>query len=227
LNNTIPYSRRRRGLGLRFATLCVATAVSLNIPAKEPAFEQVFSEKGEPDTLHYLAAFTSNGAEHHLEVWRDGEQRVKRRTDDAIETYAFRSPGDPEFHLSILDLKKRIHTRIDRTNLYRIGNFTDWFDLTHGLKHPMGEYRVARAQAPIGAPKAIKACQWYDLTQDQRTSHICWSAHSRIPLVIQTQDGKVVWRVTNLDQKPIPAKTFDIHDEGFIHNDANQDIERD
>ena len=124
-------------------------------------------------------------------------------------------------------MKKRIHTRIDRTNLYRIGNFTDWFDLAHGLRHPMGEYRVAKAQAPEGAPKAITACQWYDLTEDQRITHICWSAQSRIPLVIQAQDGAVVWRVAALDQKPIPAKTFDIHDEGFIRNDANQDIERD
>ena len=142
IENTIPCSRR--GLGLRLATLCVAAAVSLNVPAKEPTFEQIFSEKGEPSALHYQAVFTAKGAEHHLEVWRDGEQRLKRRTDEAIETYAFRKPGDPEFHMSILDMKKRIHTRIDRTNLYRIGNFTDWFDLAHGLKHPMGEYRVAQ-----------------------------------------------------------------------------------
>jgi hypothetical protein len=129
--------------------------------------------------------------------------------------------------MSILDMKKHIHTRIDRTNLYRIGNFTDWFDLAHGLKHPMGEYRVSKAQAPDGAPKAIEACQWYELLQDTRTIHICWSAQSRLPLVIQAQDGKVVWRVAALDRKPIPVKTFEIHDEGFIRNDANQDIERD
>jgi hypothetical protein len=214
-------------LGLRLATLCVAATVSLHAQAKELRFEQVFSEKGEPSALHYQAAFISKGAEHQLEVWRDGARRVKRRTDDAIETYAFRKPGDPEFHMSILDMRKRIHTRIDRTNLYRIGNFTDWFDLAHGLKHPLGEYRVAKSQAPDGAPKAIEACQWYDLTQDKRTTHICWSAQSRLPLVIQAQDGEVVWRVTTLDRKPIPAKTFEIHDEGYIRNDANQDIERD
>jgi hypothetical protein len=215
------------GLGLRLATLCVAAAVSLDAPAKELKFEQVFSDEGELSALHYQAEFTSKGAKHQLEVWRDGEQRVKRRTDDAIETYAFRKPGDPEFHMSILDLKKRINTQIDRTNLYRIGNFTDWFDLAHGLKHPMGEYRVTNSQALDGAPKAIKACQWHDLSQDKRTSHICWSTQSRIPLVIQAQSGEVVWRVTTLDRKPIPANTFEIHDEGFVHNDANQDIERD
>ena len=214
-----------RELGLRLATLCVAAAVSLNSLAKELTFEQAFSEKGEPATLHYRAVFTSRGTEHQLEVWRDGERRLKRRTDEAIETYAFRKPGDSEFQMSILDRKKRIHTRIDRTNLYRIGNFTDWFDLSHGLKHPMGEYRLAKARTPDGAPKA--ACRWYDLTQDKRTTHICWSEQSRLPLVIQAQDGKVVWRVATWDRKPISAKTFAIHDEGFVRNDANQDIERD
>ncbi|MFA5914569.1 MAG: hypothetical protein WCV99_23470 [Sterolibacterium sp.] len=225
MNYAIPHSHR--GLGLRFATLCVAAAVSLSVPAKEPTFEQIFSAKGEPAALHYRAVFISKGAEHRLEVWRDGDRRLKRRTDDAIEIYVLREPGDAEFRMSILDMEKRIHTRIDRTNLYRIGNFTDWFDLAHGLRHPMGEYRVAKARAPDAAPKPIAACQWYDLTQDQRTTHICWSAQSRIPLAIQAQEGEVVWRVTALDQKPIPVKTFDIHDAGFVRNDANQDIERD
>lgn len=215
------------GQGLRIATLCVAVAVSFDAPAKELKFEQAFSDKGEPVALHYQADFTSKGAKHQMEVWRDGDQRVKRRTDDAIETYAFRKSGDSEFHMSILDLKKRIHTQIDRTNLYRIGNFTDWFDLAHSLKHPMGEYKIAKSQAPDGAPKAIEACQWYDLNQNSQTTYICWSTQNRIPLLIQAQHGEVVWRVTNLDRKTIPAKTFEIHDKGFIHNDANQDIERD
>lgn len=215
------------GLGLRLATFCVATAVSLNAQAGGLRFEQVFNEKGEPRTLHYRAEFSSRGARHQVEVWRDGERRMKRRTDDAIEVYAFRKQGDEEFHLSILDMKKRIHTRIDRTNLYRIGNFTDWFDLAHGLKHPKGEYRLDRVHAPDGAPQAIGSCQWFDLDQDNRTAHICWSAQSRIPLVIQAQDGEAVWRVTAMDWKPIPAKTFQVHDAGFIRNDANQDIESD
>ncbi len=215
------------GLGLRLATLCLVAAVSLDASAKEIKFEQVFSGKGEPGSLHFQATFTSKGAKHQMEIWRDGDQRVKRRTDDVIETYAFHNHGDSEFKMTVLDMKKRISTQIDRTNLYRIGNFTDWFDLTHGLKHPMGKYRVAKAKAPDDAPQPYKVCQWYDLTQDKRTTHICWSTQSRIPLMIQVQGGEVVWQVTSLDIKPIPANTFDIHDEGFIHNDANQDIESD
>ena len=225
MKHITPHSHR--GLGLRFATLCVAAAVSMPVRAEVQTFDQVFSAKGEPSALHYQAVFTSNGAEHKVEAWRDSDRRLKRSTDDAIETYVFRKPGDAEFRMSILDLKKRIHTRIDRTNLYRIGNFTDWFDLAHGLRHPMGKYRLTKAHAPDAAPKPIESCQWYDLTQEARTTHICWSELSRIPLLIQAQDGKVVWKVTALERKPIPAKAFDIHDEGFVHNDANQDIEGD
>jgi hypothetical protein len=205
----------------------VAASFSLNTSAKEIKFEQVFSDKGEPRALHYLATYISKGAKHELEVWRDGEQRLKRSTDHVIETYVFRKPGDTEFHMSVLDMKKRIHTQIDRTNLYRIGNFTDWFDLAHGLKHPMGEYRLVKAHAPDHVTKPIMACQWYDLTQDTRTTRICWSAENHLPLLIQTQAGEVVWQVTELDQKPVSETSFEIHDAGFIHNDANQDIERD
>ena len=215
------------GTGLRLATFCVAAAVSFSAQAKALTFEQIFSSKGEPATLHYQAVFVAKNTEHRVEVWRDGDRLVKRRTDDALEIYASHKSGDAEFRMSILDLKKRIHTRIDRTNLYRIGNFTDWFDLAHGLKHPTGQYQLAKAEAPDGAPKALAACQWYDLTQETRTSHICWSTQSRIPLLIQADDGRAVWTIKSLDMKSIPSKTFEIHDEGFVRNNANEDIEKD
>ena len=216
-----------RVLGLRLATFCVAAAVSQAAQAKEPTFEEVFTTKGEPRALHYQATFSAKGSEHQLEVWRDGDRRLKRRTDKAIETYVFRQPGSTEFQMSILDNKKKIHTRVGRTNFYRIGNFIDWFDLAHGLKHPVGAYRIAKAQAPDGAPKAVKSCQWYDLTQKNRTTHICWSAQNCLPMAIQAESGEVVWKLTSVDMKPIPAKTFEIHDEGFVRNDANEDIEGD
>ena len=127
----------------------------------------------------------------------------------------------------MVDMKKRIHTRIDRTNLYRIGSFTDWFDLAHGLKHPVGAYRLTKARAAEGAPKSIEPCQWYDIAREGRTTHICWSEQSRIPLLIQGQDGRASWRVTEVDRKPIPAAVFEIHDEGFVRRAANADIEKD
>ena len=222
MKNLLPV--RLRVLGLRLATFCVAVAASQAAHAKEPTFEDAFNTKGEPRLLHYQAVYRSNGTEHSLEVWRDGDRRLKRRTDKNIETYLFRAPGSAEFQMSVLDPKKKIRTRIGRTNLYRIGSQIDWFDMAHGLKHPVGPYTVAKAQTPAGAPKTVESCQWYDLTQGNRTTHICWSVRDRLPVLIQTRQGEVIWRLTETDMKSIPEKTFKIHDEGFVLNDANEDI---
>ena len=216
-----------RGLALQLATLGVAIAFSSNARAEGLTFEKAFDVKNEPATIHYQAAFEANGKVHQLEVWRDGDRRLKRRTDDAAETYVTHKPGDAEFRMSILDKKKMIHTRIDRTNLYRIGNFTDWFDLGHGLKHPTGEYQLNSSSIPKGVPKSIGPCKWYDLTQQNQATHVCWSQSDRLPLLMLAEDGKVLWRVTSLDRKPIPEKTFAVHDEGYVRNNANQDIEPD
>ena len=225
MKHAIPKHQGR--LTLRCAVLCAAAAVSVAAHAKDLAFDQAFSTKGEPSSLHFNATFVTKDVEHKLEVWRDGDRRIKRRTDDAAESYAFRMPRSDEFRLSILDTKKKIHTQIDRSNLYRIGNFTDWFDLGHGLRHPKGEYRIVNAKAPEGDAKPLESCKWYDIVQGQQATHVCWSAKSRLPMLIVAQDGKAVWRVTALDRKPIARATFDIHDEGYIRNDANQDIEND
>jgi hypothetical protein len=217
----------RRGQLLRLAALCAAAAAPSVASADPPTFEEAFRTLGEPPALHYQVAFLSKGAEHRLEVWRDGDLRVKRATDAALETYGFHERGGEEFRLSVLDTKRRIHTRIHRTNLYRLGNFTDWFDLTHGLKHPRAGYRLARTGAPQGSPRPLARCQWYELTQDRRVTRICWSPRDRIPLLIQGDDGGVIWRVTAVDRAPIPAATFVIHDEGFVRNDADADVEGD
>lgn len=177
--------------------------------------------------MHYQTVFVSGGVAHHLAVWRDGDRRIKRQTDDTVEVYAEHTPGDADFRMSVLNKKKRLHTEIDRTNLYRIGNFTDWFDLGHGLRHPKGEYQLTKAAAPDGAPKAIERCTWFDLTRDHQVTHICWNTQRHLPLLIQSQQGTVVWRITAIDQHPIPPKTFDIQDAGYVHTNANEDIEKD
>lgn len=216
----------RRGSILRLVTFCVAAAAVVSAQAKEPTFEQAFSAKGEPASLHYEVQVLSRGAERHQEIWRDAN-RVRRRTDNDTDMYAFKEPGDSEFRLSILDHKRHIRNIIDRTNLARLGTFTDWYDLGHGLRHPVGDYQLTRASAPDKAPQTISGCQWYDLTANQRTNHVCWSSQLRIPLVIMSPDNAVVWRVTAADRKPIPAAIFAINDAGYIRNDANDDIEND
>ena len=76
-------------------------------------------------------------------------------------------------------------------------------------------------------PRALERCDWFDLTQGQQTSHICWSSRSKLPLLVSAADGQLVWQITQLERKPISPKTFEIRHEGYIRNDANQDLESD
>ncbi|MDR0479408.1 MAG: hypothetical protein LBH31_06325 [Burkholderiaceae bacterium] len=219
-------------LATRAALLCgVAVAAPVAI-AGGPAltFESVFQTRGEPPALYYRATFEGKDGAHTLQVWRDGQTRLRRKTDDAIDTYVLRSAADPlEFQMTIVDYRKRITTRIDRNNLIHLGNFSDWFDLAHGLRYPpAGAYRLVLATAPASAPAPVSACRWYALTQGQDTHRICWSAREHLPLVIWSdRTASAVWRVTRVEHQPISNKVFQLHDTGFVHNDANDDIDRD
>ena len=221
----------RASQALRTALLLAVAGLASNGFAKtddKPLdFATTFSDKGEPLSQHFTSTFQSDGREHTLEVWRLKDEHLTRVTDGAVEVHVERKSGDPEFRMTVLDHKKRLMTQIDRSNLYRIGNFTDWFDLAHGIRHPKGEYQLVRGKQPEGMPATPEACDWFDLTQGQRTSHICWSGKSKLPLLVRASDGQLVWHITQLERKPVSKKTFEIHDEGYIRNDANQDIEHD
>lgn len=190
-------------------------------------FETVFNETGQPASLRYTTRFQSDGGLHTLDVWRLKDEHLKRVTDGVLEVHVERKSGDPEFHMTVLDLQKHLATRVDRTNLYRIGNFTDWFDLAHGIRQPAGAYQLARGKMPSGMPPVVQACDWYDLSQAGKTRHICWSRQVKLPLLMVAPNQEIIWQVTRLQTQPISKTLFAVHDEGFVRNDANQDIERD
>lgn len=212
----------------RLAAACALCAASAFQPAHaaDLRFEQAFDGSG-ATTLHYQASYRAGDMLHWLEVWRDGDLRVKRRTDDRVEVIASRAAGGDEFAMSILDLEKRIHTLVSRSNLYRIGSFTDWFDLAHGLRHPRGQYRLRSIATPVEAPAPLQPCAWFALAQNGQESRICWSAADQVPMLIVSGDGETVWWISALDREPLAANAFVVRDEGFLRNDANQDIEPD
>lgn len=190
-------------------------------------FEDTFRPDAGRAPLHYRARYLARGGEHTLEAWLDAGVRLKRVTDGVLEIHAERDPGAAEFRMTALDLQRRIATRVDRTNLYRIGQFTDWFELAQGLRQPRGDYRLARVAAPVPAIAALQDCEWYELAQDGHASRICWSPSLRLPLLVVSAQGQPLWRVTEVDRHPIPAQQFDLDDRGFVRNDANEDISGD
>ena len=169
----------------------------------------------------------AQGKHHALEVWRDGSRHLVRRTGEAIEIHVTRQPGDPDYQMTVLDLRRKIETRVSRDDLYRLGNFTDWFDLAHGLRHPKAAYRLTAIQAPAGTSRPLEACRWYALEQSGKTTHVCWSARQHLPMQILADHGQVLWQVTLVEQTLGPAAVFQVRDFGFVQNDAHRDISGD
>ncbi len=211
--------------GLVIGVLSVA-AVPVSAAVAPLRFEAVFRSGGEPASLHYRATFRSSGGTHQLEVWRDGDRRIKRVTDGAVATYVVHHPGDANFEMQVLDLRKRINTHIDRTTMYRMGNFTDWFDLGHGVRMPKGSYKLIRSAAPAASAKPLVACDWYTLTEGARRTQMCWDPSNRLPLLIVSGD-RTIWQITAIDRSAFAPSVFDIADKGFVRVDAVRDTERD
>ena len=224
-----------RMIVLAVAAVAVATVAdavpaqprAVPVPGLPLRFETVFDTRGEPASLHFVAQYDGggSGSQHRLELWRAGD-RVRRTTDAAVDTFGVRAPKGDDFTLHVLDLHRRINTRIDRNSMYRMGNFTDWFDLTHGLRHPRGSYRLSAVAAPP-AQRPVAPCDWYRLDQGRGHSLICWSRAFRVPLSILGNDGRAVWRIAAIDRAPVATAVLTIRDAGFVRVDAVADMARD
>lgn len=204
-----------------------ALLVALAAQAQDLRFEQVFLQDDGAAPLHYRARYVAGGSEHEVEAWIAGGMRLKRVTDGALEVHAQRTRGEDEYRLTVLDLQRRIATRIDRASLYRVGHFAEWFELAQVLRHPRGAYTLARTTAPADPGSSAGACDWYTLAQAGQASRICWSAAHRLPLLIVSEQGQVQWRITHVDREPVAPQQFAVHDEGFVRNVASDDIETD
>ena len=184
----------------------------------------MFSAGNERAPLHYRASYIARGAGHEVEVWVDGGVRLKRVTDGAVELHAERQPGQADFRMTVLDLRRRVATRVDSTNLQRLGHTLAWSELAQGRRHPQGAYRLVRSAAPAVDAQPAQPCEWYALTEAARTNALCWQPQARLPMLIADAQGHVVWRVTAIDRDPIAASVLRLDDEGFVRNNANSDI---
>ena len=228
----MPKKNTRHGVtGARplvFLTVAALNGGAWAMPGPSLDFDRTFSDRQEPRSLHFTATYSTGGGGHRLEVWRSGAAQLRRQTDGVLDTYVIRNPRDAEYRMVVLDRQRKIATRIDRSNLYRIGNFTDWFDLSHGLRHPKGAYTLVSTSAPAGAIRPTAPCQWYALDTGSQHSETCWSQKYRLPLLIYSgTPAKLVWRLDPPQTGRIDPRIFTIDDTGYVENDANQDIEKD
>jgi len=216
---TVARSWNARALLAALALLPATSAIA----GTDLDFDRTFNVDQEPPQLHFKASYRVGGQDHAIEVWRDGDRRLRRRTDDAIETVVSRPANDSEWHMQVFDLKRGTRTSIDRTNLIRIGHFVDWFGLSHGLARPVGAYVLTDARPPAKAVSPLSNCNWYALGE----SRICWSRALGVPMLITDAQGEVQWRITQANAKPLGDQAFAVAGQGFVHNDANADIQGD
>lgn len=191
-------------------------------------FEKVFNSKAEPLRLYYEVTYQSGGKQHQLKVWRYGSEKLRKITDDAIETIVSKPRNDQEWKMVVLDLQRKIRTDVDRTNLIRIGGFFDWFSLSHGLRKPGGDYFLEKLTSGHPENTSGFSCQWYQLKDGTgQVSQICWSQRYRLPVQINDASNAVIWRIITARENIDEKKDFLFQDKGFIHHSANEDISTD
>jgi len=217
---------------LALAALAALAALTLNgaarAEAKPLAWDDVFSLRDAPKGVHLKASYLdAKGASHDLEVWRDGDARLRRRTDDKIDLFAEKTgTGEYAFHLVDLDKKRLIE--VSRTNLYRIGVFTDWSALAGMLTRPKGAHTLRPDVRPRQKTRAGE-CRWIRLeVQAGGAKEICWSDRFKVPLIIQTPAPNTgfttVFEVKQIEAKVPGAEVFKIARQGLTVIAADQDI---
>jgi hypothetical protein len=190
-------------------------------------FDLVFSAKGEPRWMHFHANYVGKTGSHRLELWRDNQKEVRRRTDDNTDAYVTHSGLSEDWSMVILDHRKKMSAKLDRQTLMKMGTFTDWFDLSHGLIRPFGPHQVKSIEAPSDlAEKPIEACKWAQLSQKGAgTVRVCWSQKYHLPLMMTSEDkNQVVWKITDIETKAISKMVFKADLGGYNQHDTVKDL---
>jgi hypothetical protein len=213
------------------ALLCLVAAVTVRAADAGSEWEAAFPTRSAPQQVYFRAGYRDDfGRTHQLEAWREGDVRLRRRTDAAIDLYVDKSPSG-EYVYRLVDRYRAIVIHAERTTLYRIGIFSDWTGLAHVLNIPRGDYRIA--EAPRQSPASLRGeCVWKRLERTMSSasaSEVCWSSRWGLPLEIGTADGSDGWQSQFLVQEvrtfvPEP-EIFSLAPEGLLEIDADPDAD--
>jgi hypothetical protein len=163
-----------------------------------------------PAAVHYRARYRgADGAWHAVEVWRDGQRQVRRRTDGRLEIHARRPTPGAAPSLVVVDLQARAAYAAEPGELLQAGLLTDWNELAHSLARPRpGDRLTASARAES---TAMGRCRVYQLTQaGGHRSSLCWSARWQLPLLIRDAARRPVFVLESADDRPLGAAAFEL-----------------
>ena len=174
------------------------------------SWQQVFALPAREPSVHVRAHYVDAAGTHTLELWRDGDRRLRRDTDGKLSLWAQRRGGDFDYHLADRNRKMLVH--VAGGNLHRIGVFQGWNELAHIVVRPHGDVAVERRGSGRG-------CRWYRIG----ARDLCWSARYALPLVIE-EAGRVVFTIDELSPGHPDSRVFELPS-GMAEIDANDDLD--
>lgn len=189
------------------------------------SWDAAFAARSAPSSVRLVATYRDGGGrEHRLQLWRDGDRRLVRRTDDRVELHVERAGGD--YRYVVVDRARKLAYDATRTNLARIGIFADWSALATLIARPDGAYKLRTAGS---GRTSLGACRRFELSRGVTRERICWSDAWKLPLVIERRvDG--AWQpqltVVELARDAIADAVFAMP-AGLQTIDANRDIAED
>jgi hypothetical protein len=198
------------------------------------SWEEAFPVQAAKDEDVYLDAHFvgSDGTRHRLQVWRRGTDFLHRRTDEALDLYLEKANADADYSYRLFDHQRRLEIAVNRSHLYRIGVFSDWFGLAHIVDRPKTQFTVRAAQPLAGERRSD--CSWRLLVRGSGSSsdrsRICWSSKWGVPLVIRGQSANGQWTdqltVERVGDKAIASDGFALptKSEGYAYFDAGKEI---
>jgi len=187
---------------------------------------KAFATKSAPENVYFRARYLDQtGKSHQLQVWRQADLHLRRRTDDLLDLYLDKN-ADGNYNYRLVDYARQVIISTDRANLLRMGIISDWFGLAHVLNFPRGNYTITPRQETATMPNK---CTWYQLeiTSSRSSSRICWSDQWGLPLSIQARTNDSEWTTQFTVEdihtfQPAPG-TFDVPRNSFLQIEAAPD----
>ena len=209
----------RWGVGGLVAGLCVTGAPpSLAGEAGGLSWDKAFGGRATKPDLH-LVARSEDGAQV-LELWREGDRRLRRRTGETLEVWSEdQGPkGEPAYALTVVDRKERTLRRLTVEYSGKMGPAFTWWPLAHLLPLPGPRYTLERLPERglrVGSAK----CDWYRFVPaGLPEERICWSREYAVALRHEQKRGEGWWtRLTVEKVEPLgdKARAFQLDDAGL------------
>jgi hypothetical protein len=199
------------------------------------SWDEAFPVASAAKDVHVDAHFQgSDGLTHRLQLWRSGTSFLHRRTDETLDLYVGRVGTATDYAYRLIDHQRRIAMDVRRTQLYRIGVFSDWFGLAHVVDRPKTQFTV-RALS-VSPQENRPDCTWRLLVRGAKgkgfeptdESRICWSPVWGVPLAIRAKNSKGVWieqlAVDHVEASSVSA-TLPSAPEGYAIFNAGNEID--